>query len=393
MLQQQAVTAVSLVILILSCVGCGVNPVTGKKEMQLVSEQKEIQIGQEYYSYLIQAEGGEYVANPKINQYINQVGQKLAAVSDRPHLPYEFSVLDNTIPNAWALPGGMISINLGLLTQLASEAELAAVLAHEIVHSAARHGAQAMQRAALLQTGMMGLSSTVDGSSYQGAIMQGANVGAGLITTKYSRSAELEADKYGIKYMEKAGYDPTAAITLQQMFVRLDQQRDKQWLDGLFATHPPSEERVEANEITVEQYPQGGYKGEKEYKKEIGRLKKTEGAYDAMERGYKFLYRKDPEAALKQAQIAIDIEPQEGHFYNLQGKALVMQNKYQQALTAFDKAIDKNPNYFEYYLQRGLLKQRLRMNGRADLQKSFDLLPTEEAYRALGYSSQGKKLR
>ncbi|MEI8329798.1 MAG: M48 family metalloprotease, partial [Chlamydiia bacterium] len=176
MLQQQAVTAVSLVILILSCVGCGVNPVTGKKEMQLVSEQKEIQIGQEYYSYLIQAEGGEYVANPKINQYINQVGQKLAAVSDRPHLPYEFSVLDNTIPNAWALPGGKISINLGLLTQLASEAELAAVLAHEIVHSAARHGAQAMQRAALLQTGMMGLSSTVDGSSYQGAIMQGANV-------------------------------------------------------------------------------------------------------------------------------------------------------------------------------------------------------------------------
>ena len=223
--------------------------------------------------------------------------------------------------------------------------------------------------------------------------MQGANVGAGLITTKYSRSAELEADKYGIKYMEKAGYDPAAAITLQQMFVRLDQQRDKQWLDGLFATHPPSEERVEANEMTVEQYPQGGYMGDKEYKKEIRRLKKTAGAYDAMERGYKFLYRKDPEAALKQAQIAIDIEPQEGHFYNLQGKALVMQNKYQQALTAFDKAIEKNPNYFEYYLQRGLLKQRLRMNGRADLQKSFDLLPTEEAYRALGHSSQGRNLR
>ena len=98
----------------LALTGCGVNPVTGKKEMQLVSEQKEIEIGQQYYSYLIQAEGGEYTVDPGVNRYVADVGKKLAVVSDRPKLPYEFTVIDNNIPKAWALPGGKIAINIGL---------------------------------------------------------------------------------------------------------------------------------------------------------------------------------------------------------------------------------------------------------------------------------------
>jgi len=364
--------------------GCGTNPVTGKNELQMVSEQQEIQIGEEYYSYLKQAEGGEYVSDPKLSEYVAKIGKKLAAVSDRPQLPYEFSVLDNTIPNAWALPGGKISINIGLLVNLQNEAELAAVLAHEIVHSAARHGAQAMQRAAFMQAGMQGLSTAVEGQAYEGAVMQGADLGLGLITTKYSRSAELEADKYGIKYMEKAGYDPQAAVTLQEMFVKLEAERNSSWMDGLFATHPPSEERVMANEATAEGYPKGGYIGEKEYQRMISRLTKTKPAYDAMDRGYKLLFRGDPSAALTQANKAIDIESREGHFYNLRGKALVALYRYNEALKAFDTAIERNNNYFEYYLERGLLKKRLGLNARPDLQRSFDLLPTQEAYDAMG---------
>ena len=371
--------------------GCGANPVTGKNEMQIVSEQQEIEIGNEYYPYLKQLEGGDYVADKSLGDYVAKVGKKLAAASDRPQLPYEFSVLDNTVPNAWALPGGKISINIGLLINLENEAELAAVLAHEIVHSAARHGAQAMQRNALLQTGLMGLSQAVEGGAYEGAIMQGANIGVGLITTKYSRSAELEADKYGIKYMQKAGYDPEASVTLQQMFVKLERQRSISWMDGLFATHPPSEERVRANEATAAQYPPGGFMGTKEYQKAIAGLIKTKPAYDAMDRGYKLLMRGDAEGALAQADKAIAIESNEGHFYSLQGKALMNMGKYRQALNSFDNAIERNSNYFEYYLIRGLLKKKLGMNGRADLQKSFDLLPTQEAHDALGSTSYIRK--
>lgn len=385
MFKKKSVISAALLSCFIVMSGCGTNPVTGKSEMQFVSEQQEIEIGQEYYPYLKQAEGGQYVTEASIQAYVEQVGKKLAAVSDRPQLPYEFSVLDNTIPNAWALPGGKISINIGLLAQLKNEAELAAVLAHEIVHSAARHGAQALQRAALLQTGMSGLATVVDGQSYEGIVMQGANIGAGLITTKYSRSAELEADKYGIKYMEKAGYDPEAAVTLQEMFVELEKQRNKDWMDGLFATHPPSEDRVRANEATVSQYPEGGYIGDSKYLRIMSHLINVWEAYEAEERGYKLLMRGDAQSALEQASKAIEIEPREGHFYNLQGKALVALRRYQEAMRSFNTAIERNSNYFDYYLQRGLLKKRLGQNGQADLQKSFDLLPTQEAYDALGY--------
>lgn len=366
--------------------GCGTNPVTGKSEFQLVSEREEISIGTEYYPYLVQAEGGEYVADISVEEYVARVGRKLAAESDRPHLPYQFTVLDNTVPNAWALPGGKISINTGLLARLESEAELAAVLAHEIVHSAARHTAQAIQRDILIQSGLSSLSSATSGSNYQGAIMQGASIGAGLITTRYSRSAELEADKYGMKYMQKAGYDPEAAVSLQEMFVKLDEERNKSWLDGLFATHPPSEERVIANQNTLQQYGSSGYEGEREYYNVMSRLKKVWPAYEAEERGYKLLYRRDPQAALLQAEKAIEMEPREGHFYNLQGKALAALGRYTEALRSFDTAIDRNPNYFDYYLQRGLLKKRMGKNGKADLQRSFDLLPTQQAHDALGGS-------
>ena len=121
---------------------CGVNPVTGKKEIQFVSEAQELKIGEQNYAPMRQAEGGDFDVLPEPTAYVNEVGQKLAAVADR-KLPYEFVVLNNSVPNAWALPGGKIAVNRGLLTELQSEAELAAVLGHEIVHAAARHGAKA----------------------------------------------------------------------------------------------------------------------------------------------------------------------------------------------------------------------------------------------------------
>ncbi|MEJ2181579.1 MAG: M48 family metalloprotease, partial [Gammaproteobacteria bacterium] len=98
--------------------GCGTNPVTGETEFQLVSEGQEISIGQENYLPSQQSQGGAYVTDPELSRYVNSVGQKLAKVSDRPNLPYEFVVLNNSVPNAWALPGGKIAVNRGLLLEL-----------------------------------------------------------------------------------------------------------------------------------------------------------------------------------------------------------------------------------------------------------------------------------
>jgi beta-barrel assembly-enhancing protease len=233
-------TSISLFLL-----ACTKNPVTGKNEFQLVSEKIEISTGQEQYLYQQQAGGGTYVTDPDLVAYVNKVGQKLASVSDRPHLPYEFVILNNSIPNAWALPGGKIAIHRGLLVELHSEAELAAVLSHEIVHSAARHGAKAMERSLVLGAGLLGMGQVFNECKYEDLASAAALTGSQLIQFKYSREAELEADLYGIEYMFKAGYDLSASAELQKVFLNFSQ--DTNWLSGLFATHPPTKERLQRN--------------------------------------------------------------------------------------------------------------------------------------------------
>jgi predicted Zn-dependent protease len=181
-------------LMALALVACGTNPVTGKRELQWVSEGQEIQLGQQNYAPMRQSEGGDYEVLPELTAYVNQVGQKLAAVSDRitvaeRQLPYEFTVLNNSVPNAWALPGGKIAINRGLLVELGSEAELAAVLGHEIVHAAARHGAQAQERGTLLQGTLAAvqIGAAIGGVDEQkaGLLVLGSNIGAQLVHTRF----------------------------------------------------------------------------------------------------------------------------------------------------------------------------------------------------------------
>lgn len=375
-----------LICLLLALVACARNPVTGKSELRLMSEEQEIALGEQNYGYLQQAQGGPYVADTRVEKYVQKVGLKLAEASDRPHLPYEFVVLDSSIPNAWALPGGKIAIYRGLLTELNSEAELAAVLSHEIVHSAARHGAKSLERQLLMQTGLVGLSQVLQGHQYEDLILGSAQVGGGLIHLKYSRSAELEADQYGIKYMAAAGYDPQAAVELQKTFLRLSEENKPNWLSGLFSTHPPSQERIEANERTAAEYPKGGFIGEKEYQKEMGHLKKVRPAYEALDKGYLALVKGKSSEALQMAEEGIAIEPKEAHLYNLAGKAEKAQSHTQNALSYFERAVELNSEYFDFLLQLGLIEHQLHRNlhAKAHLEKSIELLPTAEAHYALG---------
>jgi predicted Zn-dependent protease len=137
-------------IVILALAGCAVNPVTGERDLILVSGQQELAMGAQNYAPMQQSQGGEYDVDPALTAYVRSVGMKVANASGV-DLPYEFVVLNNSVPNAWALPGGKIAINRGLLTEMNSEAELAAVLGHEVVHAAARHSAQQQSRAILTQ--------------------------------------------------------------------------------------------------------------------------------------------------------------------------------------------------------------------------------------------------
>lgn len=368
--------------------GCAVNPVTGKRELGLVPESTELSIGQEQYLPSRQMQGGDYTTEPAINAYVNQVGQRLAAVSDRP-LPYEFRVINDSTPNAWALPGGKIAINRGLLTELNSEAELAAVLGHEIVHAAARHSAKGMERGILLQGAVLAVGLASQNSEYAQLAVGGATVGAGLITQKYGRDAERESDYYGMQYMARAGYDPRAAIDLQQTFVRLSEGQRSDWLSGLFASHPPSMERVEANRRTAAQLAAGGEIGRERYQAQIAPLLKAQQAYKAYDEGRKALADGQTDHALQLAERALAIEPREALFHALRGDVRFKQGRYQDAVANYDRALERDEGYFHYYLQRGLAFKELGQEQRAvtDLEQSTKLLPTAPALNALGKSA------
>lgn len=364
---------------------CSVNPVTGKNELMLVGEGTELQIGEKNFAPMRQSEGGDQRLDPALTAYVQGIGQRIAAVSDR-KLPYEFTVLNNSIPNAWALPGGKIAVNRGLLTQLNSESELAAVLGHEIVHAAARHSAQAMSRGMLIQGGLIVAQVAAHDSDYGSIAMMGAGLGAQLLTQRYSREAELEADKYGIDYMKRAGYDAQGAVSLQVTFVRLNDSKDAKWLSGLFASHPPSQERLEANRRKLASLPPGGDVGVDRYRAALARTMRAKPAYDAYDAGRKALSEKHPDVALAKAEQAIRLEPDEGHFYALKGDALLVQKKNAAASDAYTAAIQRNDNFFYYYLQRGLIAERQHDDeaARRDLETSIKLLPTGPAYYSLG---------
>ncbi|PIS20159.1 MAG: peptidase M48 [Zetaproteobacteria bacterium CG12_big_fil_rev_8_21_14_0_65_55_1124] len=380
-----------MVLLLLSVAlpGCATNPVTGKNDFSLVSEQQELAIGAQQYAPARQAQGGDLVADPELTAYVSQVGQRLAAVSDR-KLPYEFKVLNNSVPNAWALPGGKICVNRGLLTELHNESELAAVLGHEIVHAAARHGAQSMSKGMLLQTAVIGAAVATQGKDYANIAQLGANVGAQLISQKYGRDAERESDHYGMTYMVRAGYDPQGAVDLQRTFVKLSEGRQQDWLNGLFASHPPSPERVQNNIDMLATLPRGGEMGEARYRSRTAHLMRAKPAYDAYDKGREALAKGDATTAARMARQAIALEPKEGHFYGLMGDAEQKNGHLSSAVQQYTKAARLNPDFFYYPLQRGKANEALHLDAaaRADFERSVALLPTADAYYSLGSLSR-----
>ena len=381
--------ALPVALLVALLVACGVNPVTGKKELTLVGEGTELRIGAENYAPSRQMQGGDFNVDPELTRYVSGVGQKLAAVSDR-QLPYEFTVLNNSVPNAWALPGGKIAVNRGLLTQLGSEAELAAVLGHEITHAAARHGAKSMERGLLFQGAVLALSVGVRDNQYSSLIVGGAQVGAQLVTLRYGREAELEADHYGMVYMQRAGYAPSAAVDLQQTFVKLEQGKSKGWIDGMLASHPPSAERVEANRAMAASLGPGGDLGRERFQQQMVQLRRTEPAYKKYDEGVEALAKGDAARALTLAQDAGKIEPHEAKFAELMGDVELKRKNYRVALDHYQRSIALNDGYFKPYLQSALARYALgeRDSAKTLFAHSMELLPTATASYYLGRLAQ-----
>lgn len=366
--------------------GCTVNPVTGERQLALLPESQALAMGQEQYIPTQQTQGGKFYLDPELNLYVKEVGQKLAAVSDRPDLPYEFVVLNNGVPNAWALPGGKIAINRGLLTELESEAQLAAVLSHEIVHAAAGHSQQQMQNQALISLGVGLAGFALSDNEWAGVIMGGATMGAQLIMARYSQGDELESDAYGMRYMARAGYDPSAAVELQEIFVRLSEGRESGFLQGLFASHPPSRKRVEENRQLAKELGTSGRTGQDTYQQKLSYLRKLQPAYEAEAEAGRLASEGSFDQALSKINEAIAIEDEEAAFYALRGQIREAMGNTRQAAEDLDRATSLYPEMFSYQLYQGLnaLKQNNLTLAKRSLTRANEVVPTSIAFLRLG---------
>lgn len=374
--------------------GCSVNPVTGERELSLVGEDWEREVGETNYAPLRQAQGGDYVLDEALVDYVESVGQRVAEEADR-ELPYEFAVLNSSVPNAWALPGGKIAINRGLLVEMDSEAELAAVLGHEVIHAAARHGASQQSRQVLLQglvvAGGVAVGAATERQEYGSVAMMAGLVGAQLISQRYSRDAEREADRYGMIYMHRAGYNPEAAVDLQETFVRLSEGNGGGFAQGLFASHPPSRERVENNRAIARELGRDGEIARDRYRNRIARLKELEPAYSAHEEGREALAEGDVETARDKAREALALEDDEAIFHALLGDALASDGDHEGAEKAYSRALARDDSWFYHHLRRGMVReaQGELEAARGDLTQSLELLPTAEGHYYLGNVERG----
>jgi predicted Zn-dependent protease len=236
-----AYSAVALLLLATLATACATNPATGRRELSLIPQGQEIAMGLEG-AKAAAAQMGVY-PDSGIQRYINQLGQSLARASERPDLPWSFTVVDDPMVNAFALPGGPIFFSRGILTHMNSEAQLVAVLGHEIGHVTAKHSVSQMSKQQIFQIGMIGAMVVKPELQQFG---QAASQGLGLLFLKFGRDDETQADELGFRYMTKANYAPSEMAEMFRTLGRLSGDGESsrgtpEWM----STHPDPGNRVQ----------------------------------------------------------------------------------------------------------------------------------------------------
>jgi predicted Zn-dependent protease len=266
--------------------GCATNPATGRREITLMSEAQEIALGKESDAQVRQEMG--LSDDPELQRYVSGIGLRLAKLSERPNLPWQFAVVDQPAVNAFALPGGFIYVTRGILPYLDSEAELAGVLGHEIGHVTARHAAQAYTRQAEANLGLTILSIFVPSTRPFADL--GAT-GLGVLFLRNGREAELEADRLGVEYGSGAGYDPAGVPRFLATLARVNAMSERgvpNWL----STHPDPGSRVTKAEPVAGKFVSADAKkiNHDQYLERIQGLVFGDNPKDGIVRGTEFLH-------------------------------------------------------------------------------------------------------
>lgn len=376
--------------------GCATDPVTGKKQFMLVSEDTEIQIDKQYSPLQFSSDFGS-VQDSQLNRYVSQVGKKMAASSHRPQMPYSFRVVNATYINAYAFPGGSIAATRGIMLSLDNEAELAALLGHELGHVNARHSAEQMSKGQLTQAVVGGISVLAGTQSAALGDLAGqmGQIGAGALLASYSRDNEREADALGMEYMVGADYGSEGFVGLMDMLNSMSKHKTSS-VELLFATHPMSEERYDTAVQMANTKYKSSLKGplyRDRYMDHTARLRSQKGAIEAIEKGQKEMAQRKYDAAsghfrgaLKQApndyvalcmtsisnlaqkkyavarqyaEMAQKSYPKEAQAYHLSGFSKIQLKDFEGAyeeFRAYESLLPGNPNiiFFKGYCKEGM---------------------------------------
>lgn len=248
----RTVFAVVSLLLLSACLA--ENSVTGRSQFIMIPPSQDAALGLEALNEVKKT--APVVTEGRMAARVQRIGQRIAAISDKPNLPWEFIVIDEPVLNAWALPGGKVAIYRKMLDNL-DDNQLAAVMGHEVAHAVLRHGAEQMSRAqaqnlAIIGLGVLVSSQTEDQETAQMAVGLGALAAQGFVALPHSRKMELEADHIGTIYMAKAGYDPRHAVALWQTMSRLKEGGGAQ--PTFLSTHPSDDKRIGRLQARMDEY-------------------------------------------------------------------------------------------------------------------------------------------
>ena len=245
------VAAAVVAVLALLASACATNPASGQREFSLMSEAQEVQLGQEMDPHVKQ-EMGVY-NDTELQRYVSDIGMRLARASERPNLPWSFTVVDEPAVNAFALPGGKIYVTRGILAFLRDETQLAGVLGHEIGHVTARHSAQQYTKATSAGIGLTLLSIFVpEAQPFQGL----AETALGVMFLKHGRDDELQADRLGVQYTGRTGWDPAGVAGMLRTLARLDEASgSRRGVPNWLSTHPAAADRVAQVQRFIQENP------------------------------------------------------------------------------------------------------------------------------------------
>ena len=230
--------------------GCATSPVTGKSILVGMSEAQEVQTDAQVAPHQFSQDLGA-IQDQSVNSYVAGIGQRMGALTHRPQMPYSYRVLNANYVNAYTFPGGAMGVTRGILADLDDEAQLAALLGHELGHVNARHAAQRQGQNMVAQAAIAGLNVAAQNSDWGGLMSMGGQIGASALLAGYSREHEREADALGQEYLVKAGYPASGMVRLHQLLVS-EEKAAPSLLQTMFSTHPMSSERMQAAQAAAD---------------------------------------------------------------------------------------------------------------------------------------------